>query len=148
MAKKKAPWWEDDDEGDALPTVKEEATQGTEMVPLDEINRKAERGAVLGSVAALISIRALKACQLQEARIDALEKTEKPEDKPSFPEVVKIGRFEMKTSELLDLPEQTLERILDCAQETLEDPEFGAAVEELLQIEDLPQLVAAEADEE
>jgi len=147
MAKEKS-WWGEGDDEEEVQSVKEVNTRGAALIPLDAINRKAERGAVLGSVAALISIRALKACQIQETRIAALEKTEKTEkteDKPSLPEVVKVGRFEMKTAELLDLPEATLERILDAAQETLEDPDFGAEVEELLQREELPQLVAVEA---
>ena len=144
MAKKNS-WWEEDDDEEEEQSVQEVSPKGAALIPLQEINKKAERGAVLGSVAALISIRALKAAQLQETRIQALEKEEKPEDKPPLPEVVSVGHFEMKTSELLDLPEKTLERILSCAQETLEDPDFGAEVEELLKSEDLPQLVAAEA---
>jgi len=140
----KKSWWEDDDEDEEAQSVKElDANEGA-LIPLDEINRKAERGAALGSVAALISIRALKASQMQEVRIEALEKVEKPEDKLLLPDVVPIGHFEMKTSELLDIPEKTLERILDCAQETLDDPDFGTEVNELLQSEEFPELVAAE----
>jgi len=146
MTTRKA-WWEDidDEDDDTEQAVAVSDKEKGELVPLEEINRKAERGAVLGSVAALISIRALKACQMQEARIEALENVDKPADTPVMPEIMKIGHYEMKTSELLVLPDETLERLLDCAQETLEDPDFSAAVDELLKGEDLPELVAAEA---
>lgn len=147
MTTRKA-WWDDEDEDDDTEqAVAVSDKEKGDLVPLEEINRKAERGAVLGSVAALISIRALKACQMHETRIEALENVDKPAaDAPVMPEIVNIGHYEMKTSELLVLPDETLERLLDCAQETLEDPDFSAAVDELLKGEDLPELVAAEAE--
>lgn len=142
MSKEKK-WWEDyEDEDEEIQETGKPELAVKDLDTLEEVNRKAERGAVLGSIAALLSIRTLKAVQLQETRLEALEKGEKAEKKITLPKVVKIGRFEMKTDELLQLPEETLERILDCAQETLEDPDFGEAVEEVLRSEELPQLAA------
>lgn len=145
---KERKWWEDYDDEE-----EENQEQGSTEVALSEsevldalevINRKAERGAALGSIAALLSIRTLKAVQLQETRLEAFENGEKPEKKIALPSVVKIGRFELKTDELLQLPEETLERILECAQETLEDPDFGEAVEEILRSEEILQLTAGQ----
>lgn len=135
-------WWEtDEDEKDKrLPAEREEEEQVEIREFLGEIDEKAGRGAVLGSLGVMLGIRAIKASQLQQKRIEALEEGKGLGKLEEIQATVAIGDFEFDLQELLDLDEDFLDRVLDCVKETLADPSFGAALKRELGENVLPEL--------
>lgn len=108
---------------------------------LGEIDDKAGRGAVLGSLGALWGIRAIKVSQLQQQRIEALEKGQGLSKLEDLQAKVTIGDFEFDLQQLLELDEGFLGRVLNCVKETLENPAFGDALKKELGVQALPALV-------
>ena len=148
----KKDWWEEwgEEDDDTEQAVAVSDDKEGELVPLEEINTRADRGAILAAVDTLLSVRTFKATQILEDRVRALEEKLQTVtlDAPGFSGTVSIGDFEIEVEDLLDLSDETLERLIACAQELLENPDLADEVKELLPSQELIGLESVQDEED
>jgi len=148
----KKDWWEEwgEEDDDTEQAVAVSDDKEGELVPLEEINTRADRGAILAAVDTLLSVRTFKATQILEDRVRALEEKLQTVtlDAPEFSGTVSIGDFEIEVEDLLDLSDETLERLIACAQELLENPDLADEVKELLPSQELIGLESVQDEED
>ncbi len=147
-------WWNQEDDEKKGTAIEERVPassvelQDVQMV-LDELDEKASRGVALSMGSTVLALRAFKACQLLKERIDGAETPKDISGLTELAATVKMGDFDFTLEELLDVPDEVLDRVILCLKETLDNPVFADAVKKelggpvLLQIASGPAVVDA-----